>query len=129
MSRFVRRSSKLTQKQAMDLARDTQTFGNFLRLAGQFKRYMEVVHYRTIDQQRERFLRLGKPNATLPELESNPGVWIFDDTQSPAVILVFSDCHRKNAFKGTAVEVANYHGVSMPELIRDFLDDFERMSA
>lgn len=47
---------------------------------------------------------LGKPNVHLPELESNPGVWLFSDTDRNIIWIIFSDCHRKNKFKGTSLE-------------------------
>lgn len=47
---------------------------------------------------------LGQPLNTMPEFESNPGVWILDDTETGEFIMVFSDSYRKNAFKGTSIE-------------------------
>lgn len=51
-------------------------------------------------------VNLGKPNVTLPGLESNPGVWIFEHT-SGVILLVFSDGHRKNCYRGTSYELVN----------------------
>ena len=51
-------------------------------------------------------VNLGKPNVTLPELESNPGVWVFEHT-SGIILLIFSDGHRKNCYRGTSYELAN----------------------
>ena len=42
-----------------------------------------------------------KPVNTMPDYESNPGVWILDDAESEAYFIIYSDCHRKNAHKGT----------------------------
>lgn len=47
---------------------------------------------------------LGKPLNHMKDYESNPGVWILDDTETGNYVMLYSDCHRKNAFKGTAVE-------------------------
>lgn len=49
--------------------------------------------------------KLGAPNSILRGYESNPGMWIFYDLVYNITFYVFSDVHRKNAFKGTSWEV------------------------
>lgn len=47
----------------------------------------------------------GKPNVRMIGYESTPGVWLFDDTESGIIWMIYSDCHKKNHFKGTSYEV------------------------
>lgn len=48
---------------------------------------------------------LGKPNLTVREWESNPGVWVYYDTQSTFIWMVISDGWKKKSYKGTNYEV------------------------
>lgn len=49
---------------------------------------------------------MGKPVVHMKEYESNPGVWILKDSENPDfMIIIYTDVHRKNAFKGTSIEV------------------------
>lgn len=48
---------------------------------------------------------LGKPLITMPEYESSPGLWIFTDKETGIEFFIWSDVHKKNAFKGTSIEV------------------------
>lgn len=45
-----------------------------------------------------------KPLVHMKDYESNPGVWVFKD-RSGITFIVYSDEHRKNAYKGTSIEV------------------------
>lgn len=47
----------------------------------------------------------GKPNVRLIGYESTPGVWVFDDTETGITWMIYSDCHKKNCYKGTSYEV------------------------
>lgn len=47
------------------------------------------------------FLRaLGKPLGIAKDLESEPGVWMLSTADDRHQWVIFSDCHRKNAWKG-----------------------------
>jgi hypothetical protein len=48
--------------------------------------------------------KLGSPLVTMPDYESNPGIWIFDDEPTGITFLIWSDCHRANSYKGTSYE-------------------------
>jgi hypothetical protein len=50
------------------------------------------------------FLKSSKPNGTMGGFEGNPGLWVFTD-KTGIRFFVFSDEHRKNAFKGTSIEL------------------------
>lgn len=45
-----------------------------------------------------------KPNVHMQQYEARPGVWLFTDGPTKIKFYVFSDEHRKNAFKGTSIE-------------------------
>lgn len=47
---------------------------------------------------------MGKPLIHM-DYESNPGVWILSDSDSDLKYIIYSDVHRKNAYKGTAIEI------------------------
>jgi hypothetical protein len=92
MSTVNQCTKKIPSKRAVDMISDNIHIPlNMLHidLAGKFKN----------------FDKMGKPNATLREFESNPGLWIFFDVESNITFYVISDCHRKNAYKGTSWEV------------------------
>lgn len=43
---------------------------------------------------------LGKPLAIARDLESEPGIWLLSTPDERYDFIVFSDCHRKGAWKG-----------------------------
>lgn len=47
---------------------------------------------------------LGKPLVHMWDYESCPGVWKFYDTSREIDYTLYSDAHKKNAFKGTTIE-------------------------
>lgn len=49
---------------------------------------------------------LGRPLAIAHDLESEPGVWWLSTPDSRYDFVVFSDCHRKNAWKGGQLCIA-----------------------
>ncbi len=49
--------------------------------------------------------KLGKPNVRMVGYESTPGAWVFDDTETGIIWVIFSDCYKKNHYKGTSHEV------------------------
>jgi len=50
---------------------------------------------------------LGKPNVIVRDLESAPGLWVFDDEPTGLLFLVWSDCWKKHPWKGTSFEVVD----------------------
>ncbi len=47
---------------------------------------------------------LGPPLVRMPDYESSPGLWVFDDTRSGIVFLLWSDGYKKHPWKGTSYE-------------------------
>ena len=47
---------------------------------------------------------LGRPKVTMPQYESSPGLWQFDDSTG-IKFLLWSDGHRKHSYKGSSFEV------------------------
>ena len=50
--------------------------------------------------------KMGKPNVTMQGYENSPGAWVFEHTTG-IILVIFSDGHRKNCYKGTSYELAN----------------------
>ncbi len=47
---------------------------------------------------------MGKPNVNIYDFESN-GVWLWEDTDNGNIVLMYSDSHQKNAYRGTSFEI------------------------
>jgi len=80
------------------------------------------------EQASKRLIRsLGKPAVTM-DLEASPGVWLLDHSTGIRLV-VFSDCHRKNPWKGTSFEIdlaytANGKPTDVPlEFFLEFFED------
>lgn len=56
---------------------------------------------------KEAVQHLGKPNVNMIGYESRPGAWVFDHEPTGIILVIFSDGHRKNPYKGTSYELAN----------------------
>lgn len=82
----------------VNLAYTTQ-FPNLHKII--FKRVIRPFHYCSAYAVKT----LGKPNVTMRGYESNPGVWVLDDSKSGITWHIWSDGHKKNCFKGTSYEV------------------------
>lgn len=67
----------------------------------------------------------GKPNARMIGYESTPGVWVFDDTNTGIIWVIYSDCHKKNHYKGTTHEVVLPAGVTDIDLMLSLTELFK----
>lgn len=72
---------------------------------------------------KESLVKFGKPNIEFRNYESSPGVWIFDDTKTGIIWVIWTDLHHKHPWKGTSYEAI------VPEYIDDrtLTDAIERM--
>ncbi len=110
---FVRRTSKM--KIAEVEALGTNTLMNVLFHHGKYpntiKQYRHDLesgdHLLWCINGAEAVRNYGKPNVTMMDYESRPGAWVFDHEPTGIVLVVFSDGHRKNSYKGTGYEIAN----------------------
>ena len=57
---------------------------------------------------------LGKPLAVAKDLESRPGVWWLASQDGTLEWVIFSDCHRKNSWKGGQVCAISRDGAFRP---------------
>lgn len=89
---FVPVRKKMTQKQVMEYARVSRRLGWSMI---DFSQYLEVCHWIKDGL-------FGKPLVHMREFESNPGVWMF--TCNDGTLMLISDHHRKNVYRGTALE-------------------------
>lgn len=122
-NKILQRKTKITRADALELAENSVRVDSFQNAA------MRQVWKRYIDS--DLFLdnaklikKLGEPLVTMPDFESNPGLWMFSDIQSGITFMVWSDCHRKNAFKGTSFEVLK---TSDDTVVADLAGAFTRL--
>jgi hypothetical protein len=105
----------------------THTFVDRARSAAEIDR-TDILHLFSV----KHFIKnkFGKPSNNFPDYESNPGVWLFKDAATCVTIIVYSDSHRKNAFKGTSVELAganNLYDDVLLDLMTRFVAHVEAM--
>jgi hypothetical protein len=99
---MIQNKTKITRKEVMGLI--TEPLSNIVYEKFYFEFVQKLYHDPSLSQQL--FIdKLGKPNITMPDLESNPGVWILQDEVSGISFIIFSDLYKKNHFKGTFFEV------------------------
>lgn len=67
---------------------------------------------------KDHLLKLGKHNNSIPEFESNPQVWLYESDNM--YLIIYSDCLRKNAFKGTSAEIILKNSISEEEALKEF---------
>ena len=66
----------------------------------------------------EHLLKLGKPHNNIPDFESNPHVWLYESEN--IILIIYSDCLKKNAFKGTSAEIILKNSISEEETLKEF---------
>lgn len=69
--------------------------------------------------------KFGKPLVHARHIESNPGIWIFSDFITGAIMIVYSDQHRKNHYKGTSYElgkIANLTDDQLKDALMRFIE-------
>jgi len=47
---------------------------------------------------------LGRPQFVFRDMESEPGFWAFQDEETKVIMILWTDTHRKNAWKGSSIE-------------------------
>lgn len=70
---------------------------------------------------------LSKPNVTMMGYENRPGAWVFDHEPTGIVLVMFSDGHRKDPYKGTSYELANLPGNFNDEMLYDVYQDIVKV--
>ena len=98
-------TGKMTRAQALELGGNASNVFSMQReqkeLQSTISKFMETDLFWKSDVW---IKKLGKPSTSIPEFESNPGIWVFLDNETGIKFLIWSDCHRKNAYKGTSYE-------------------------
>jgi len=130
MHTLTLRPGKITGKELLRMYEDLTItpIGNYLR-SGRFEKAKDIW-YNAMQKSfwsivsKGTVAKWGKPNLNCRDLESSPGVWIFDDTAGVTWV-IYSDMHHKHPWKGTSFEVSIDDGISdktMCEVIQRFLD-------
>jgi hypothetical protein len=110
---FVQRTSKMKIAEIESLGTDTLI--NVLYHRGDYPTTLKQYHYDLASGDQllwcinsaEAIRNFGKPNVTMMDYENRPGAWVFDHEPTGIVLVVFSDGHRKDPYKGTSYELAN----------------------
>lgn len=103
-------TEKFNQARYEDVSSSPDYFGNIMNLGRTRERFPATAAAThewveiSLSPQAPDFKKLPKPNGRTT-YESNPGIWVFNDSTG-ITFFVFSDAHRKNAFKGTSIEMA-----------------------
>jgi len=116
---------KFTIKEVEELSGNADTLNNLCYSKSLMKIYDSCVASRPSIFGKSHIKALGKPNVTMRGYESNPGAWIFNDTDSQITWIMFSDGHKKNSFKGASYELILPKNISSNELgnaIRNFFN-------
>jgi len=105
---LVQRTKKLTRKEALQMADKAAHLLNVL-MGYELTKWFDGCFKKDMDK----YWIFGdvlvkqiptKPLVHMPDFESNPGVWVYEDTETKVVWMIYSDCHKKNAYKGTSFE-------------------------
>ncbi len=118
---------KLTRKYILELLENNETLNvnnlNFFKkstieivLLSFSKSYFKKKIPATWNK--EHLLKLGKPNNNIPDFESNPHVWLYESEN--IILIIYSDCLKKNAFKGTSAEIILKNSISEKEALKEF---------
>jgi len=103
-------SGKLTRKQAMELAHQSESLINLSHTSKNLSKLLSKtlgsLDLDSIFWSSSRVVqKLGKPNVIMPEFESSPGLWVLDDELTGIRWMIWSDGYKKNPWKGTKFEV------------------------
>lgn len=118
---------KLTRKYILELLENNETLNvnnlnffersdleNFL-LSNSIYKFNKQI---TATWNKEHLLKLGKPHNNIPDFESNPHVWLYESENM--YLIIYSDCLRKNAFKGTGAEIILKNSISEEDALKEF---------
>lgn len=118
---------KLTRKYILELLENNETLNvnnlNFFERSDLEKFLLSNSIYEfnkqiTATWNKEHLLILGKPNNNIPDFESNPHVWLYESENM--YLIIYSDCLRKNAFKGTGAEIILKNSISEEDALKEF---------
>lgn len=104
---LIQVTTKLTRKEAHSMAEYSDSLQNIFpdeTYNDIFYPYNDITLYAKL-RNALRLGKYGKPLLTMPDWESNPGLWLFKNPANDDTIMIWSDTHRKNAYKGTSFEV------------------------
>ena len=120
------RTGKITRKDAIELGKKSDTLINFCRNNNKLQKIMsstfedpKLVH---LFHSSNIIKNLGQPLVTMPQYESSPGLWVFDDEPTGIVFLIWSDGHHKNPWKGT-----KYEAIVNPSQVKVLDEAFQRL--
>ncbi len=122
---LVQRTGRLTRKEAEALGEGAQPLMNLgTRVPGVY----DVLQRHLLRRDdfslhgAEACTHLGAPLVRMPAYESTPGLWVFDDTASGIVFLLWSDGYKKHPWKGTSYETR-----AVPEQLEQLPAAIERL--
>lgn len=122
--------NKYTIKQIEDLCEGIDglcsvRFDSFVYNKPKFKELWEALILEAALYDKPSFEDIRPPNVTMKGYESNPGIWIFDDSINNIKWLMFSDCHRKNRYRGTSYELICDPNISDEKLLTSATEFFK----
>jgi len=117
---------KLTRKYILELLENNETLNvnnlNFFQRKDldlfSPKSFFDFNKTRPSTWNKEHLLILGKPHNNIPDFESNPHVWLYESEN--IILFVYSDCLKKNAFKGTGAEIILKNSISEEDALKEF---------
>lgn len=130
---IVQRPYKMRIKEVEELSQTSQSFRN-LAFDKRFPSIDKMIDSMYDDTDYEIIHTLygsgsvrnfNKPNVTMRGYESNPGAWVFDDTDTGITWIIFSDCHKKYHFKGTSYELILPPGITNEQLLNSTIAMFK----
>jgi len=122
MNEIIKHSEKIKRKEAYQLAENAIRLDSLLMNHKIWRNFIDSELFWSSD---DFIKKLGKPLATLPDFESNPGIWVFTDSLTSFTFLIYSDCYKKNYYKGTSYEFVR----TSPELfnVKELAEAFQRL--
>lgn len=118
---------KLTRKYILELLENNEALNinnlNFYQKKGFEKFFLSfsiLDFHKTIPStwNKEHLLKLGVPNNNIPYFESNPHVWLYESDN--IILIIYSDCLRKNVFKGTSGEIIVKNNITEDQALKEF---------
>lgn len=124
---LIQRTKKLTRKEAYKLGEKSIHFLNLLNLYGLYEWFRSCFKNET-DQYRAYgdfvIKQLSKPLIHMPDYESNPGLWVYEDTDTGTTWMIYSDCHKKNAYMGTSFELIFPENITVSDIKKTIANFF-----
>jgi hypothetical protein len=117
------RKGEITEKQAIALGRKASVVSAYTDIwHGPWERMIYAKE--SILRGSKWVSKLGAPMARVRQLESSPGLWVFDSAPSGHVFLIWSDGYKKHPWKGTFYEV-----IANPDRMDALVPAFEALVA